>query len=85
MNDTVTIGKRIQPFIVVDQKIIKECRKRGPATSEMLLTYFTIQEMIASGVWSDEVKIYKISELSGLNRDVVGRCLYELEALEVFV
>lgn len=84
MNNVVTIGKRVQPFIVVDQKIIKECRKRGSATSEMLLIYFTIQEMAASGAWSDELENHKVSELSGLHVDTVVRCLYELEALEVF-
>ena len=93
--DTVVL-KREQPFIVVDQKVLKKCREKGSllsgrnaeeaSKSEILLTYFTIQEMAASGTWDHNKNLenYMISNLSGMPVDTIEQCLHVLEALGVF-
>ncbi len=81
--DTIIL-KREQPFIVVDRNIIKKCRKRGAATPEMLLTYFIMQDMSATGHWDRDLSEDKVAELSGLSIDVVSKSVSKLEEMGVF-
>jgi len=94
--ENVIVAQRIKPFITVNNKILKACREKDkwvlginmPEVNkpELLLTYFTIMEMDASGVWLDDndLENYKVSELSGLHIDTVIDCLRVLDALGVF-
>ena len=85
-NDAVAISLRKQPFITIDHDVLKQCRERGEASPEMLLTYFTIQEMAASGEWAEGIPLSedRISELSGLGLHHITSSLDKLEGMGAF-
>lgn len=86
MSDEVAMTRRIQPFIPVDHDVLKECRKRGEATPEMLLTYFVLQEMGSNGEWSDEdpLTVKRLSKLTGLDHPIIIKTLNEFDTMGVF-
>jgi len=85
MRDEVVMEKRVQPFIVVDQNILNECRKRGPDTSDMLLTYFVLQEMHSKKEWGNSVSAeHKLGKLTGLDAITITNILEEFDSMGVF-
>jgi len=83
--EDVIILQRVQPFVAIDHEILKECRKRGPAAPDMLLTYFVLQEMDSKNEWFDDVTAeLKLAELSGLDHPTVSKILNEFDSMGVF-
>jgi len=83
--EDVIMVQREQPFIHVDKKVLKECRKTGSGVSYMLLTYFVLQEMEAAGKWDGSVMAeHKLGELTGLDATFITLALNKLDKMGVF-
>lgn len=83
--EDVIMGQRVQPFIVVDRKIVKKIRRKGTVLMpSVLLTYFIIQDMSATGLWEEDLSEKKIAELSGMPKEVIATAIKELEGMGVF-